>query len=415
MRFPSIGRFVRDDKGQLIMSFGLTMPIVMCAAGIAVDTSMWYKQREQLQNVADTAALSAARELTGSGSLELLKANAVKAGQSAIDAHVPGRTRSVTVDTTTMTVSVDIADVGISSFAQLFGIDKVDLAVTGGASMGTRYSRSCVLALDPDAKTGINLTGSARFIAKDCVLWSNATSPQSIVVGGTATVQVARMCSVGNTVFNGSSNSFTGQWQANCKPLKDPLATWVGPSAARPCIKNFNVSSNADVTLSPGTYCGGLSASSKGKITLQKGVYVIDGGPLKLTADASIEGQEVGIYLTGKGADATISGQSNVRLTAAASGDMDGVVLASDPAQTGTLAVRITGGATVDLVGTVHLPKQDFVWRGNSRSLDPSRVTQIIAKTVDIAGTTDIVYEAAFESQGYEVIQHAQAMVYLTR
>jgi Flp pilus assembly protein TadG len=414
MGIRSIRSFLREDKGQAVMAFGVAMPIIMSAAGMAVDFSMWFKQRDKLQAVADAAAVAAATTLIGSGSVTTKALAAKAAGEAYVDVNAPGRTRTVTVNGTTMRAVVTITETGRSSFAQLFGIGDVHLAARGTASVGPKDSRACVIALDPDAKTGVTITGSAKFKMTDCVVWSNSTSNQSTVIGGTATVEVSRMCAVGKAVFNGSSNSVTGSFESDCDSMADPLATFAGPLPSKPCIKNFAVTSNGDVTLSPGTYCGGLSASAKGKITLTKGIYVIDGGPLKLTADGSVTGTDVGIYLTGKLADAQISGQSTVSIEADDTGIMKGIVLASDRTQTGNLATKITGGATVDLVGTVYLPSQDFVWRGNSRTSNPSSITQIIAKTVDMAGTTDVIYESNFEANNFTPVTNSLRMAYVS-
>lgn len=397
--------FVRDDKANAIMLFGLAMPVVLGASGVAVDVSVWVKQKDRLQVVADLAAVAGVKELTGSGTLTSKATTAATVAKAYVDVNAPNLTRSVAVDTSTLAVKVSVQEPAFLSFANLFGITPFDLAASSSAVVGDLDARPCILALDETAKVGVTFTGTSKFEAVGCLVWSNSLSEKSIEVGGTTTVKVSHMCAAGEIVVNGSSNSLTGTRQEKCEVLADPLKDWTGPASAKPCIKNFSITSNSNVTLSPGTYCGGLSASSKGSITLQPGIYVIDGGPLKLTADSSITGTDVGIYLTGKLADVTIAGQAEVALDADDEGAMDGIVLASDRTQSGNLMTKITGGSSVDLVGTVYLPSQDFVWRGNSRSGNPSEITQVIAKTVDVAGTTDIYYEADFEAEGFEPIE----------
>jgi Flp pilus assembly protein TadG len=415
MILRKIRQLRRDEKGQAVMAFGLAMPIVLSAVGLSVDYSTWFNQKDKLQAVADAAAVAAARELIGSGSITTKSLTAKSVALAYVDANIPGKTRGVEIDPTRLKVKVSIQDKGRTTFSELFGITDVNLRANGTASVGTDDdARACVLALDPDAKAGVTITGSAKFRMKECLIWSNATSTQSITVGGTATVEVSRMCSAGKTVFNGSANTVTGTYQEDCDQMADPLEAWAGPASSKPCIKNYSVVSGGDVTLSPGTYCGGLSVSAKGRIILTQGIYVIDGGPLKLTANSTITGTDVGIYLTGSKADAQISGQSTVSLEAPDTGLMKGIVLASDRNQTGNLATKITGGATVDLVGTVYLPAQAFEWAGNSKTSDPSSITQVIAKTVGLYGTTDIVYETDFEAANYDPIETTVRMAYVS-
>lgn len=61
-------KFVRDQQGGTIIFAGLSLALLLTAAGLVVDGGMLYAEKSHLQKAANAAALSGAQELTGSES-----------------------------------------------------------------------------------------------------------------------------------------------------------------------------------------------------------------------------------------------------------------------------------------------------------------------------------------------------------
>ena len=55
-------RFMADDRGNTLVSFGVAFPLVAGAVGIGIDYSAAARVRGKMQTVADASALNAARE-----------------------------------------------------------------------------------------------------------------------------------------------------------------------------------------------------------------------------------------------------------------------------------------------------------------------------------------------------------------
>ena len=53
-----IKRLWRDRRGNALIMAGMTLPIVVGAAGLAVDTIQWTMWKRQLQRAADSAAFA---------------------------------------------------------------------------------------------------------------------------------------------------------------------------------------------------------------------------------------------------------------------------------------------------------------------------------------------------------------------
>lgn len=64
-RAPPARHAAARQRGVLTLLFALLLPVVLCAAGMALDLALVYQRKVQLQNFADAVALAAARSLNG--------------------------------------------------------------------------------------------------------------------------------------------------------------------------------------------------------------------------------------------------------------------------------------------------------------------------------------------------------------
>jgi Flp pilus assembly protein TadG len=61
----AVHRSPARQRGVLSLLFALLLPVLLCVIGMALDLSLLYQQKSRLQNLADAAALAAARSLDG--------------------------------------------------------------------------------------------------------------------------------------------------------------------------------------------------------------------------------------------------------------------------------------------------------------------------------------------------------------
>jgi hypothetical protein len=61
-------RFVRDERGVILVLAGMIMPVLALIIGLGVEVGWWYALQRQNQSAADAAALSAAYEYAHSNS-----------------------------------------------------------------------------------------------------------------------------------------------------------------------------------------------------------------------------------------------------------------------------------------------------------------------------------------------------------
>ncbi len=133
------------------------------------------------------------------------------------------------------------------------------------------------------------------------------------------------------------------------------------PSDAGPCDHTeFNIGASA--TLSPGTYCGGITIYGSSSVTLDPGIYILRGGGLKVLGGSSIQGTGVGFYNTsGSGYSygaIELGAGSNAQLAAPAGGEMRGTLFFQDRSAPSGVVNKIESGSTSWFEGTFYFPTQ---------------------------------------------------------
>ena len=103
--------------------------------------------------------------------------------------------------------------------------------------------------------------------------------------------------------------------------VADPYASMAFPSYSA-CDKNAKGLTINGITtsLSPGTYCGGITLTGQARVTLNPGIYVMVGGSLAADGGSAVTGKEVLIAFTGSDATLRLWGNSTLDLTSPTSG-----------------------------------------------------------------------------------------------
>src|SRR5262249_19752994 len=123
--------------------------------------------------------------------------------------------------------------------------------------------------------------------------------------------------------------------------------------------------------LNPGIYSS-IMASGTARLTLNAGIYLIEGGGFTVTGSASVSGTGVMLYNTGRNypnnggsfGGLTLSGTRTFSLSAPTSGTYAGVVIYQPSAN--TRAIALNGTAATGLTGTVYAPAALLTLSGNA-------------------------------------------------
>jgi Flp pilus assembly protein TadG len=285
--------FRRDRSANTVIVFGLALPVLMGVVAMAVDYSRAAAGKAKLQAVADGAALYSAREFQMAQSKpERIVAVAMSYAQS----QAPDAQASATADPDTLTVNVALEkDYELTIGKAVFG-GNVHVRVNATAKM-TGGLPLCLVGLDQRAAGTIAMRKNARMTAPACLVYSDSTSPMGLISMDNAVMQAGYICSAGGRARTNETN-YSPQPMTDCPVIPDPLAARTAPSDSA-CSYTDKVVDGEVASLSPGVYCGGLTVKNGADVTLRPGIFIIKDGPLIVTGNASLKGDNVGLFMKG--------------------------------------------------------------------------------------------------------------------
>jgi len=205
-----LSRLRNDRHGNFGMMTAIVLPVLIGAAGVAIDFSNMVLQQRQLQEASDAAALAAATALADGKAASTAEAQTLAkdfvVGQmtnylSSTDAVSLKNKTSVTVTTTTTatgksySVNVNAAyDMGLTPLMNVFGRKTVALASNSSTTSGTDNTKSALsMELDLDQSGSMssktcsvyrtNSDGSYKLDSagnKICKTYSNVTKIEAL-------------------------------------------------------------------------------------------------------------------------------------------------------------------------------------------------------------------------------------------
>ena len=389
-------QFRRCTSGSVAALFAIVSPVLVGAMGLGAETGYWYIQKRNVQNAADVGAHGAAiRKISGDDA----------AGYSAMADYVVQRTGLNMARTNTNVVSPPASGPG----AGLAGAVAVTVEQTVPRMFSAIYSSNaitvtgravahadaggpgCVIALAHYAQGAITVSGSADVDLVGCDLVSNAEGASIKVIGSGGSVSVRCAQASGFVSYTSILSVECERMRENAPPIADPYAGVPEPAITGAC-QSSNVGQNNQTTIvtpieshasgmTSIRYCNGLSL--RGDVTLNPGLYLIEGGDFQVNSNASIHGEGV-IFFLADGVEMIFNGTADLDLSAPASGDYAGILIFGSRSAT-TMSHRINGDAGVIMDGAIYTPASHLDFIGNAATSAVS-CTQIIGDTIEFSG-----------------------------
>ena len=381
------------EKGNVAIIFALSMPLIVGAGGLGVETSFDYLQQVHLQGAADAAAYAAALENRDGSSIAVITGAATDAATNngwaattgTLVVHNPPASGANTAPTA---VEVLLSQTQPRFFSAYFSATPL-VARARAVAVYQTAANACILALNKAASGAVQVQGSASLNLTNCDVMSNSLADDAVNVWGSANLTADCIASAGGVSQKGGI-TLTG-----CKSVitqapraRDPFAGLAVPSpGTKRNIPGGNGKST--VNLSPGSYANGMDLS--GKVALAAGTYYVSGGDVKVNAGADVSGSGVTIYLAA-GSQVSMNGNATVSLTAPTSGTYSGILFFGDPTATSGSNV-FNGNATSNLTGDIYFPTQSVTYQGNFSG--SGGCTQIVADTVQWTGNATVSVNCA--------------------
>lgn len=384
------------------------LPVLLLATGLAVDSTAMYAQKSDLQELADIGVMAGGKELSLSNAKEeniaAVVTHKIKAyvqeQQQTFDAESLNIETKVSIDPLRVTVS--LSKKPEMFLEKLFGVQASLISAEATAEV-IGSPNICVLALSRYGAGGaVWLTKNARVTGMDCSVFSNSTLPGGIVVRDNAVLKAAAICSAGG--YEGGGGQFDPAPYADCPKFEDPLASRVEPAAGACTAENTEIV-DQDISLTPGTYCGGIKISGTSRVTLQPGLYIVKDGPLSVVDSAEFTGDGVGFYMTGRASGVDFQENTTISLTASESGALAGLLFFGSRSQSILTLNRIRSNNARKLVGTIYFPSSNLQVDSDQAVGDESAWTAIVVNRLLVMEGPHLVLNTNYDESDVPVPQ----------
>jgi len=237
--------FGRAEGGNVLVTFALSITVLLAAAGLGTEVASWYSTRRDMQNAADLGASSAAISLKfnypGSATFDGYATKEAKAATATHGYADGSNSTNVTVNIpplsgnyTGASYNHKAAEVIISRpmtalFSSLFLSTGPTITVRAVGLVNTSAS-DCMVALDPSAQGALYLQGHAQINATCGVAVVSTVNCALDITGGASSVS-ATSVDVGGNVC-GNTSKWTVTPTTNEGGITDPYATRTMPTLA---------------------------------------------------------------------------------------------------------------------------------------------------------------------------------------
>lgn len=390
-------RFGRDQSGAAAVYFALVAPALLGGVTLGAEASNWLLTQRKLQQIADVAAYSGAVRRMSGGTEAQIIATAQAAAQSSGLITGDGIIVTLLPNTADYSDKVQVTiDRTVPRYFSAYFSDTpvaIDQSAVAGALEGTG-DVVCMLALSKTANGAVTIGGSSEAYFDGCTVASNSTASDSFLMnGGSVTVSAACVDVVGGvSVTSGLTMTDCLTPRSLQRPIPDPYGDLSMP-AVTGTPEATNAIGTADSPWLPiqsysgwpmSRFVGGLTIS--GDVQLGAGLYVIDGGTLKINSNVTLAGSDVTFFLA-NGAELQINGGAELNLTAPSSGPYAGLLIFGERSPTG-ISHTYSGNASSVLKGAFYLPGGDLNFLGNAGSAESC--LQVMADTITISGNSEL-------------------------
>jgi Putative Flp pilus-assembly TadE/G-like len=389
----SLSVWQRDIKGSTAMMFALLGPLLLGAAGIAIDFATFSLKQSSLQAAADAAALGGAKQLSLATSKDsIVKSAALSLVSETLKGKDDAAVGTATIDRPKGSITVHISESWTPFFAQYIGADITPVTAVATASL-VGESKLCLLTLESKSAKGLQMLQSAHLQASGCSVYSNSTNPNGIFINDSATIDSAMICSAGGV--KNKNGSTTVPVSTDCPPLADPLLGHSTPTIAG-CDYNTTNLRSGSVVLRPGVYCGGIDLADTVQVKFEPGTYILKDGQFKVADTATVQGTDVSFFFSGAKSFITFIDNASINLSGAETGDMAGLLFFNDPTS-GTSRIHVISAKNAKtLTGTIYLPNSNLKIDPNSSVGEKSAYTAIIVNKLSIEQGPNLVLNSDY-------------------
>lgn len=394
--------FLADRRGGSAILLAISFPVLIGGLALGAEAGYWFLVQRSVQQAADLAAHAAVVNKRAGGdeaqmrdaALRVAAGSGYDGASDTLSVHAPPLTGAFAGDPDAVEVRVRRSQERY--FTLIYAEAPVPIGARGVAAL-TGGASACLLALSETAPGAVSVSGSTQVTFDGCDIASNSAASDSFLMsGGAAVVSTGCVSAVGGAITTaGLTLTDCPSIIERAPPAADPYAGVAEPDLSGSC-RSGNVGTPSGVTYLTPTeshssgvdamrFCSGLTLS--GEVVLAPGLYLVEGGDLRINSNARISGDDVTFFLAGD-AEARFNGTASLDLSAPSSGPFAGLLIFG--ARDGTGAQhRVNGTADSELSGAVYTPAGSIDFTGDFTD-SSGGCLQVIASTILFSGNSTL-------------------------
>jgi len=387
-----ISKLAKNKRGNVLVLTSLTAPIFIGFAGLSIDVGYGFYSKSKLRGATELTALDIAEKYTVPNNPSFAEAKNLDRNPMITDAlsisqgGLPNNHKNVAIKRED--VEIGEWDVESQVFTPVGSGPIVNAARVKGEMSDERnnkistffgkmfgfspdlHSQAMAIAplipgihlLNPTAAGALRHSNGTDTDSTDLDvgdIWINSDAPNALIAS-----QSGWTFGATGAYIKGGATLPDDNFHEDLFRLPDLLATQ--PEPARPWLRtqcdyrDLVINTLDPVTLSPGTYCGGLNIIQSSSVTFSPGLHQFLDGPLLIAASPRVFGRDVLLHFDGPGAGITVRGGSNVYFSGLTTGINKGLVIFSSRDTTGGITHNFIG-SRAEFVGTYYAPDNRIV------------------------------------------------------
>jgi hypothetical protein len=365
----------RSGGGNFGLISALLLPMLLVVVGGAVDMSHAFAEKTRLQDMVDSAVLSAASKSTDDERFKAAKAMLAQAVEQDKDVDFQSL-----MD---LAVNADGSLTGTfnrpfqTNFLRLIGMDTLDISVTATAisGKGEPVDNGCIYVLGSRGQD-VLINSGAKVYSKACTVNVHSKAAPAFIMNAGSTIDTAKFCVRGtNYIKNGGTLT---NLEAGCIPANDPYAGQLPtPTVASTCSTS-GWKDGGTHSLKPGVHCEtGFNGSPT--ITFEPGLHIIKGRMI-INSNATVVAEGVTFYFPDVNSEIRINGGVSFKGTAPTTGPYKGILMFENTANSANNANKqqyiFNGSKGEILEGIIYLPNRDVTY--NSTTNQVNRISLVV-------------------------------------
>ena len=367
-----------DRLGNFGMITALLAPVLLVAAGGAIDVAAAMAEKTRLQGKLDGAMLAAVQQ---SGEEKRMKL--ASSFMNNLDSEGELEEEEISQRSLTLASNSDGSLSGTykapvkTSFLGIIGISTLPVTITSTAiaAEGSGNGDGCIYALG-NSSQAVLINSGANVKSEACKVNVHSTSSPAFIMNSGSTVDTAQFCVKGtNYIKNGGTltNLKTG-----CDAEDDPYAgKLTEPTVSSTCTTQGTMDGQT-ISLNPGVHCA-TTFNGSPTITFKPGLHIIKGRMI-INSGATVKAEGVTFYFPDVNSEIRANGGLTFTASAPTSGTYAGILMfekTSDASNNANKQQYVFNGSKGEtLTGIIHLPNRDVTY--NSTTNQTSKISLVV-------------------------------------